>query len=103
MLAPFTSVRAFFKSWGLYPGAVQSEEIIEDGLSPEVIGHGISERVYDKLIKEAAATIHSSSHKDYFAAFCRRSIDATDGSFYLGSETWNDLEEAWDDYVFKLR
>lgn len=97
-LAKFADVRAFFESWGLYP----SEEEIASDLNPDN-EQSISERCYTKLVKEATTHIHSSKYKDYFAGFCRRQIDATDGGFYLSAETWDELEEAWDTYIASLR
>ena len=99
MFATFNDVRKFFESWGLFP----SEEKLPDCISPEVHNVGVSSRVYEKIREEAGKHIQSSKHPDYFQKFVSRSIDATDGCFYLAADTWVELEEAWDDYVSSLK
>jgi hypothetical protein len=86
----FNQVQEFFKSWGLYP--TQGDPSADD-LNPEVIDQGINRRVYERLCEEAERL-----HGESFRHFCARQIDATDDSFYLVAETWEELEEAWIGY-----
>lgn len=90
----FKEVRKFLESWGLYPSA---EEIDED-LNPEVINQGINACCYRKLCEEATRL-----YGEPFRSFCSRLIDATDDAFYIGEETWVDVEEAWNASVESFR
>lgn len=90
----FQDVQEFFKGWGMYPS---EEDPMSDDLNPEVIEMGVNRKVYEKLIAEA--TLHDQMAGANFASFCSRQIDATDDAFYLSASTWDELEEAWLDYL----
>jgi hypothetical protein len=101
-LATFTDVQAFFKSWGMYPKESIENEELDDDLNPEAIEQGINRKCYEKLIADADKEINASYFPNYFSTFCRRQIDATDDQFYLSADSWEDLEEAWEEYVTSL-
>ena len=89
MKATFQQVREFFLSWGLAP------DCEEDDMQYSIRtrdGYIINSACYDRM-RTNAEEVHG---KD-FSAFVSRSINAVDGSFYITADTWDELQEAWED------
>lgn len=103
-LGKFADVKTFFQSWGLFPSEedCNADNSEEDWLNPEVISLGINRRCYEKLVEDADRYMHCSKYGNYFSRFCREQINATDDFFYLNVDTWEQLNQNWDQYLRSL-
>lgn len=85
MKITFASLQRFFKSWGLYPSKEPTDDYNE-----EVIRRGINGTCYKKMRLEV-----ERNYGIEVARFCSKQIEATDDSYYLRFETWDQLKAAW--------
>ena len=88
MKPSFQQVKEFFLSWGLCPSEENNEEYPNDSGD-----YSISGAVYSRMYNDA-----KQEYGVEFAKFISKIVDATDGEFYLGHETWEELEDAYNNF-----
>jgi hypothetical protein len=83
----FARVRKFFTEWGLAPSDEPDDDHIANANGEYVMNVACFRMMHIEADRQFGTN---------FSDFVSQAIDATDGAYYLGAETWSQLEEAWD-------
>lgn len=88
-------LKEFFLSWGLAPSEAtghEEERVAINGYNG--IEYIINQACYDRMRADGIC-----KYGVRFGIFITRLIDATDGAFYIVSDTWDKLYEDYDIFV----